>query len=112
MSDRGVIMDAFTTMIRNFSYVLLLTATAWGQTGRHPRPAAPRDFAVMAWGNSPSAAEQLQGMREAGFNISGFCRAPDLALVQAAGLTCFIRDPRIQGLDPLQVPSDDEIRRR
>src|SRR5262245_30740399 len=105
-------MNAFTTMLRNLSYLLLLAATASGQTGRHPKPAAPKDFAVMAWGNSPSDAEQLRGMREAGLNISGFCRPTDLPLVQAAGLTCFVRDSRIQGVDPLRVPSDDEIRGR
>jgi hypothetical protein len=66
----------------------------------------------MAWGNSPSDEEQLRGMRDAGLNISGFCRTQDLSLVRSAGLTCFVRDQRIQSLDPLRVPSDDDLRRR
>ena len=41
--------------------------------------APPRDSAVMAWGSSPSDPEQLQFMKQAGLNISGFCRAEDLA---------------------------------
>src|SRR6478736_6777968 len=77
-------------MFRATSYAFLLAATAWGQTSRHPKPAAPKDFAVMAWGGSPSDAEQLRGMREAGLNISGFCRIEDLDSVRAAGLTCFV----------------------
>src|SRR5882724_10036361 len=89
---------------------ILLAPLAWAQTSRHPTPANPKDFAVMAWGNSPSDADQLRGMREAGLNVSGFCRAQDLERVQAAGLTCFVRDPLIQRFDPLRLPSDDEIR--
>jgi hypothetical protein len=99
-------------MLRKLTYLLLAAAAARGQTGRHPQPAAPKDFAVMAWGGSPSDAEQLRGMREAGLNISGFCRAQDLPMVQTAGLTCFVRDSRIQSFDPLHMPSDDEIRGR
>jgi hypothetical protein len=93
-------------------YVVLLELTAAAQTARHPKPASPKEFAVMAWGGSPSDPGQLQGMRDAGLNISGFCRPQDLGLVQAAGLTCFIRDPRIGSLDPQRLPPDDELRSR
>src|SRR5438477_6819561 len=89
---------------------ILLAPWTWPQTGRHPRPADPKDFAVMAWGDSPSDPEQLRGMRDAGLNISGFCAARDLGRVQAAGLSCFVRDPRIQSFDPLHLPSEGEIR--
>ncbi len=65
----------------------------------------------MAWGGSPSDPAQLRGMREAGLNISGFCRVADLERVRAAGLTCFISDKRIGGHEPLQLPSEDELRR-
>ena len=82
-------------MLRRLIFLLaLLAPPAWQQAGRHPSPVAPKDFAVMAWGSSPSDPEQLRGMREAGLNISGFCRAQDLEQVRAAGLTCFVRDPR------------------
>jgi hypothetical protein len=90
--------------------IVLLAPVAWAQAGRHANPAAPKDFAVMAWGNSPSDPEQLRGMREAGLNISGFCRAQDLERVQAAGLSCFVRDAIIQRSDPLHPPGDDQIR--
>ena len=70
----------------------------------------PKDFAVMAWGDSPSSAEQLRGMKEAGLNISGFCQAKDLDKVRAAGLTCFVRDGWIDAHTPPNVPSDSEIR--
>jgi hypothetical protein len=92
------------------SLLILLTPLAWPQTGRHPKPASPKDFAVMAWGSSPSDPDQLRGMRDAGLNISGFCRAQDLERVQAAGLTCFVSDPGIQRMDPLRLPSDEQMR--
>jgi len=84
---------------------------ALAQSLHPPAPAAPKDFAVMAWGGSPSDPEQLRGMREAGLNISGFCRVEDLARVRAAGLTCFVSDKTIDGYDALRLPPDEEIRR-
>ena len=73
-------------------------AMAAAQSASHPpQPVAPKDFAVMAWGSSPSEPEQLRGMKEAGLNISGFCRAADLDRVRDAGLTCFVRDQRASG---------------
>lgn len=64
----------------------------------------------MAWGGSPSSADQLRGMKEAGLNISGFCRPEDLDTVRAAGLTCFVRDEWISAHVPPNNPSDREIR--
>jgi hypothetical protein len=64
----------------------------------------------MAWGDSPSDAETLRGMKEAGLNISGFCRAEDLDRVKAAGLTCFVNDPKISGYAPDQLPDMDRVR--
>jgi len=91
--------------------VLVATATAFSQSVRQRTIPNPRDFAIMAWGDSPSDLNQLQGMRDAGLNISGFCRAADLEQVKAAGLTCFVNDRVIDELDPLRLPADDEIRR-
>ena len=90
--------------------LILLVPPAFSQASRHPKPADPKDFAVMAWGGSPSDPEQLRGMREAGLNISGFCRPDDLEKVRAAGLTCFVRAPFLQSFDPLHPPSDERIR--
>src|SRR5579859_1369704 len=90
--------------------LVLLPALAQKPHGS-PAPAAPKDFAVMAWGDSPSDPAQLRGMREAGLNISGFCRVADLERVHAAGLTCFVSDKRIGGHEPLQLPPEDQLRR-
>jgi hypothetical protein len=88
-----------------------LVAAAAAQ-GLHPPPAvAPKDFAVMAWGNSPSDPEQLRGMKEAGLNVTGFCRVEDLEQVRAAGLACFVRDGRANGYDWTSLPSDEVLRR-
>ena len=88
-----------------------LTLAAAAQGLPPPAPAAPRDFAVMAWGNSPSDPEQLRGMKEAGLNISGFCRAEDLNQVRDAGLACFVRDARANGYDWTSMPPDEVLRR-
>jgi len=75
--------------------------------------AAPaRDFPVMAWGSSPADPEQLVGMKEAGLNISGFCRAEHVDRVHAAGLSCFVSDKRINGYDFAKLPPEEEIRRQ
>src|SRR5262249_10854731 len=99
-----------TSMRPTTLYIVFLAVTGSAQTARHPKPAAPKDFAVMAWGSSPSAPDQLREMRDAGLNISGFCRPQDLPQVEAAGLTCFVRDPRLQTLDPQRLPPDTDMR--
>jgi hypothetical protein len=91
--------------------LLLFVPFALPQVFHSPKPVAPKDFAVMAWGDSPSDPAQLEGMREAGLNISGFCRVEDLERVRAAGLTCFVSDPTIENYDPLHLPLDAELRR-
>jgi hypothetical protein len=50
-------------------------------------------------------------MREAGLNISGFCRVEDLERVRAAGLTCFVSDKLVDRDSRQSLPPDDEIRR-
>ena len=76
-----------------------------------PRLASPRDFAVMAWDNAPSDPEQLRLMKEAGLNIAGFCAPQDVERVRAAGLACFVSDPRVNGYDWEKLPPDSEMRR-
>ena len=91
--------------------VLFVTLPAFAQTVPEPARVAPKDFAVMAWGSSPSDAGQLRGMRDAGLNISGFCRIEDLEKVRAAGLTCFVSDKRVGSDEPSELPPDEELRR-
>jgi hypothetical protein len=90
--------------------LLLWALLAFSQSSFHPRPIAPKEFAVMAWGDSPSDLDQLREMKEAGLNISGFCRAEDLDRVRAAGLTCFVSDPKLSAYVPDQLPPIATIR--
>src|SRR5579885_2367890 len=99
-------------MMRTIALFLLATAAAWPQGIFHPQPVAPKDFAIMAWGGSPSGPDQLRGMQEAGLNISGFCKAEDLERVRAAGLTCFVTDRRANGYDWTSLPPEAEIRKQ
>lgn len=92
-----------------FASLLLITAAIRPAISQVPS-FGPKDFAVMAWGDSPSDPDQLRGMKEAGLNVSGFCRAQDLDKVQAAGLTCFVRDEWINAQALPSVASDKEIR--
>ena len=55
---------------------------------------------------------QLYWMRQAGLNISGFCSTKDLARVHAAGLACFVSDPRANGYDWKQMPSPQILQKK
>ncbi len=72
-----------------------------------PPTVSPREFALMAWGNSPSDPNQLHWMRQAGLNISGFCSPEDLAKVNAAGLSCFVTDPLANQYDWTALPQEE-----
>ena len=89
-----------------------LVPAARGQTTAQVMPVSPRDFVIMAWGSSPSDPEQLAGMKEAGLNVSGFCRPEDLDQVKAAGLACFVADPRVNEYDWEKLGEDAELRQR
>jgi hypothetical protein len=90
----------------------LLLAAAFGAVllAQEPARVVPRDFAVMAWGNSPADEAQLRGMREAGLNISGFCAPAELNRVHDAGLSCFVRDRRINGYSWDRLPDEAQLR--
>lgn len=94
--------------------LVLLAALSWNASGQaiyNPEPPPPERFAIMAWGRSPSEPELLRGMKEAGLNISGFCRLEDIELVRQAGLACFVSDKRINGYDWERLPPEAELRR-
>lgn len=97
------------SMFRLLVFVVL-AATVYPQALYRPQPVAAREFAVMAWGSSPSDPEQLRGMKDAGLNISGFCRVADLDQVSAAGLVCFVSDKRINAYDWEKLPPEDQLR--
>jgi hypothetical protein len=98
-----------------FSFLFLgqLLLSQWVPTHKgHPQPVSPHDIALMAWGPSSSDADTLREMREAGLNISGFCHVNDLAAVEAADLSCFVDDARINGYDWTNLPPDDVLKQR
>lgn len=95
-----------------FAILQMWAAAGRAQTFFQPAPVAPRDFGIMAWGESPSDPDQLRGMAEAGLNISGFCRPEDLDRVRAAGLACFVNDRRVNGYDWSKLPEESELRRQ
>jgi hypothetical protein len=89
-----------------------LVAAARSQTMTQVKPVSPREFVIMAWGSSPTDPVQLAGMKEAGLNVSGFCRPEDLDHVKAAGLACFVDDSRVNDYDWEKLPADAELRQR
>jgi len=97
--------------MNRLAVVLAFLSAALPQSFQSPRPVPPKDFAIMAWGDSPSDPQQLEGMRQAGLNVSGFCRVEDLERVRAAGLTCFVSDRAVENYNPLHLPPDEELRR-
>ncbi|MCL4401717.1 MAG: hypothetical protein M1436_03500, partial [Acidobacteria bacterium] len=90
---------------------LLSVAPAQQEWVSRPRPVTAGEFPVMAWNPSPSDPQQLQWMRQAGLNVSGFCRVEDLDKVAAAGLTCLVDDKRANGYDWKQLPAPETLRR-
>jgi hypothetical protein len=92
--------------------VFALVPAVRAQTVAHVKPVSAHEFVIMAWGTSPSDPEHLAGMKEAGLNVSGFCRPEDLDRVKAAGLACFVDDPRVNDYDWEKLPEDAELRQR
>lgn len=86
-------------------------ATASAQDFSQPPPVSPREFALMAWGGTPSNPTQLEWMRQAGLNITGFCSPDQLDKVNAAGLTCFVADPRANHYDWEDLPHNSTIQK-
>lgn len=99
------------TLMRLLALWSLLSLVLSGQWIARPEAVSARDFPIMAWGGSPSDPAQLQGMKEAGLNVSGFCRVEDLEKVRAAGLMCFVSDKRANGYDWEKLPPEAEIRK-
>jgi hypothetical protein len=114
-------MDPTRTLFRNTTrhlnvaiLVLVATTAAWAQAGFSPTPPEPvaaREFPIMAWGMSPSDAGQRRWMKEAGLNVSGFCRVEALDLVAAAGLSCIVHDQRTSNRDGENLPGEAKLRK-
>jgi hypothetical protein len=78
----------------------------------HPKTASVHDIALMGWGPISPDRDTLKGMSEAGFNIGGFCHVNDLSSVEAAGLTCLVDDPRVNGYDWQNLPDNHVLKER
>jgi hypothetical protein len=61
-----------------FALEFLLLGHSHAQQFPHIQPAMPGDFAIMAWDNAPSDSALLEGIKDAGMNIAGFCKAEDV----------------------------------
>lgn len=73
----------------------LLVLMALTLRAEHPwvgrvEPVSATAFPLIAWNPSPTDAASLALMKQAGLNISGFCKVEDLDLVKAAGLACIV----------------------
>ena len=106
-SIRGVIFVCFVGLPQ-------LLSPQWVPSLKgHPKAVSVHDIALMGWGPvSSSDAESLKDMREAGFNVAGFCHVSDLPSIEAAGLTCFLDDPRVNGYDWKSLPPDNVLKER
>src|ERR1700733_13569936 len=76
----------------------------------HPKDVSVHDIALMGWGPVSSDAETLKDMREGGFKWGGFCTVSDLPAIEAAGLACFVDDPRVNGYDWKNLPPDEVLK--
>lgn len=72
---------------------------------------SPADFVVMSWGPPPADPQQIQWMKDAGINIAGFVSVKDLPIFEEAGMSVFIRDPRVSGYDFDNPLDEQEVRR-
>lgn len=88
------------------SMLLLVSAAIPTGAQNFPKPPdmPPSEFALMAWDQSPSDPQQLDLMRKAGLNISGFCSPDQLDAVHAAKMACFVSDPRANSYKWTEMP--------
>src|ERR1700760_21653 len=116
-------MDNVNRSIKGFAFVCFLGFCFFGlprvlssqwvpYLKGHPKAVAVHDIALMGWGPISSDPESLKDVREAGLNVGGFCHVSDLPSIEAAGLTCFVDDPRVNGYDWKNLPSDDVLKER
>jgi len=95
------------------AFLFIGVATALrAQNFAQPPQISPREFALMAWDQSPSDPQQLDLMRQAGLNISGFCSPDQLDAVNAAKMSCFVADPRANGYEWTQMPDKKELQKK
>ena len=97
------------TLVLSFLLLAGTATPARAQSFTELPEISPRQFALMAWDQSPSDPHQLDLMRQAGLNISGFCSPNQLNAVRAAKMACFVADDRANGYDWSQMPDKKEL---
>ncbi|HEY3444259.1 MAG TPA: hypothetical protein VGK29_26140 [Paludibaculum sp.] len=96
-------------MLRALPALILFSACAEDWAHRSVR-VGPNEFPVMAWSGSPTDAESLRLMKEAGLNITGFCRVEELDQVRDAGLACIVSGTPLEAMIDKPETTDAEIR--
>lgn len=91
---------------------LALLVAAPGLAQEEDATVAPEDSVILPWGWTPGDLQQLEWIRECGFNLAGFVAPDDLDLVQQAGLRAFVSDPSTHVGDAEAGLDDEEIARR
>jgi hypothetical protein len=88
--------------------LLLIQLCLGGWCGLHAQDAAtkivdsrltPEQFPIFPWDELPSDPAKYQEGYECGFNLAGFAPPEALDAVHAAGMKCFVKDPRISVRD-------------
>ncbi len=88
----------------------LLVVAAPGLAQEEDGTVAPEDFVILPWGWTPGDLQQLEWIRECGFNLAGFVDPDALDLVQQAGLQAFVSGNHVG--DAEAGLNDEEIARR
>ena len=91
--------------------LIVFACSLYGEdwVNRAPR-VGPDVFPIMAWSGSPTDAESLRLMKEAGLNVTGFCKVEELEKVRDAGLACFVSDTSLGTFIARESATDAEIR--
>ena len=97
-------------LLLSFGWCCCIAADRDSLPSTRPAHVEAGQFPIMAWGDTPSDPALLRDMREAGFNISGFCPPSVIKSVAEAGLVCFVDDARANGYRWTELPSEAEIR--
>jgi len=100
-----------TCMFRLALLIAVLLAPAVLAEGwtHQPVHVSAREFPIMAWSGSPSEIENLRLMKEAGLNLSGFCRVEELDAGRDAGLMCIVARTPLEAMGDKPETTDAQI---
>lgn len=102
---------SFSARSATLVLLLVLTPNAVAQRVFPEQRVPPTDFAVLSWGSTTPDPQQIQWMKDAGINIAGFARVPDLPVFERAGAQVFVSDRRVNGYDFEKPLNEAEVRK-